>query len=268
MPWLGKTSAPRSSFSEYAPSGLCDLHAHVLPGIDDGARSVDESVVMLRGLSRLGFVLVVSTPHVRFDLPAPDVARQRALISSIVKRWDAKAPGSAPPRIETGAETLFDDRFLDAEAAGRIPSVGPAGTYLVELGFAMGTVPVRVEEVAFRFQVAGKQLMLAHPERSFDLRKRPERLTTLHRGGVLLQLDLMSLIGRHGRGARETALRLLAERRYDLAATDIHREADLGDVERALRALVSRDAAEFERLLSTNPRRVLAGEPAEVFIDE
>ncbi len=257
MPWFRKKKLPRISFLEHAPEGLRDLHSHVLFGVDDGARSVDESVTMLTGLADLGFVHVVGTPHFDSHRAAPDAELQREIIEEITRR------SAAPlPTITTGAEALFDERFVAAEAAGRVPSTGSTGTYLVEFGFRPGGVPLGVERVAFGFQVRSKQLIVAHPERCADFRRHPERLMALFRGGVLLQLDILSLLGHHGGEARETAHRLLEERRYDVASTDIHRADDLEDISHALRALLSFGEDEFRRLCSSNPLRIVSGEPA------
>lgn len=257
MTWFGKRPPPKRTFTDIAPVGLIDLHSHVLPGLDDGARSIGESIEILRELRALGFTRVVSTPHFQTVSGKPDASRQRRLIDDILNSADAPLP-----EVLTGAETLFDERFIEAERRDKIPTIGDHGAYLVEFGLGPGHVPPRVEHQAFKLSIQSKQLIVAHPERYADCRHQPEIIALLRKSGALMQMDLLSLVGYYGGEVKDAVMDLLDKGWLDLAATDIHRKEDLPHLEAALSVLADWSPETFERLLSDSPRRVLAGQSA------
>jgi protein-tyrosine phosphatase len=238
---------------------MVDIHSHVLPGVDDGARDWDDAEAMLDGLAALGFTRVAATPHFDNRALSPPLETIGELADGLRARR-----GERTPEILTGAEVPFDDLFLAKESAGAIPTLGGARTYLVELGFAPGSAPRGIEERFFRFTVQGGTLILAHPERCPDLQKDLARVEGLAHSGTLMQVDLTALGGKHGREARKVALELLERGLADIVASDLHATADLPLVSSALGELASWDSQELVRLASTNPGRVLAGRAGEV----
>jgi tyrosine-protein phosphatase YwqE len=259
MPWPFKRSKQGPSFAECAADGLYDTHGHFLPGCDDGARNMDETVTMLDGLASLGYVRVTATTHFSTDSMIPDLKTQTALIEEISHKR-----GGAKPEVLTGAEILFDNVFVSREEEGKLPRIGTGRTYLVEFGFHLGGLPPGIEEMVFRIQARGITLVLAHPERYIEFYRDPARLETLHQAGMLLQMDLLSLAGEHGPEIEKLAESFLAKGIIDLAASDLHRPNQLESLEKALEKLVGWDKDEFVRLASVNPRYVLEGFPDEV----
>jgi protein-tyrosine phosphatase len=260
MWWFKSKPRKHVSFLDVAPEGLFDLHLHVLPGVDDGARDMDESSAILDGLAALGFAKVAATPHFDPRIGEPSAAEQAALIAEL----DMKRRG-ASPLVVVGAETIFDDAFLKREIEGAVPGIDRQPTYLVELGFLPGGLSPGVMERLFRFQASKKQLLLAHPERIPGIQRDLDKEDVLRGAGVLLQLDVMSLTGRYGAGARRTAEQMLERRSFDLASTDLHRLDDMAMLTASLDALASRGDEQFRRLFSTNPGLVLDGKVEEIF---
>jgi len=259
MPWPFKKTKPVSSFREIVPKGLIDLHSHILPGVDDGPASSHETIAILDGMAALGYVSVACTPHFNNDALTPDTPTQEGLILEIASRRSNK-----PPDLLTGAEVLFDDRFILAEEQGRIPRIGSGRTYLIEFGFNPGSVPPGIEEMFFRFQVREGTFILAHPERNPDFVRDPSRLEQVAHAGALLQIDLLSLSGKYGRKTRRTAWEFLEEGLADIVASDLHSQAELNGLERALKDLAEWDKEEFVRLASSNPLKILQDRPNEV----
>lgn len=255
MGWFRKQPLPKVSFTEDAPLGLMDLHSHVLFGLDDGARSIEESDAMLSGLASLGFVKVAATPHFDNQRAVPNVDTQLAVIAEISARR-----GGELPEVITGAECIFDDGFLALEAAHRVPRLGLGRTYLVELGFLPGSAPIGIENLLFKLQIEGCVLLAAHPERIPDLQRDRSRAAKIRSAGMLFQLDVMSLVGKYGRIAEHTAFDMLEGGMIDLVSTDLHRADDLRLLEKGMTALQRWDAGEFVRLFSTNPALILNGE--------
>lgn len=243
-------------------SGYVDLHCHFIPNVDDGVRSLEEGVEVLKGLVALGFERVIATPHIRsgmFDNRAPGL---RAAYRAFLEASPFGGAGSATPEtgLQTGlgAEHHFDDLFWQLLSAGETLAYPGGHAILVE--FAYEVWPARVEQRFFDLERHGVRPVLAHPERYAALFHQSDRLDPLLDAGVAALLDLMSLDGRYGKRPMRAAERLLEEGAYYAACSDIHRPADLERVERAiarLKALVGRDEA--AELLGENPRRILAG---------
>ncbi len=262
MSWFRSKPESILSFKEEGRAGLCDLHAHLLSGLDDGAVDIDESNAMLDHLEMLGFVKVASTPHFNNTTCEPSARRQQVLIDDLMKRRDNRGP-----EMTVGAEILFDDIFLEKERQGLVPGIGGRPIYLVEFGFLPSSVPIAAEERSFRFHIKEKQLILAHPERIPDLQRDLGKVKALRRSGMLFQLDVMSLVGKYGRQARRTALSLLERNMIDLAATDLHRARDFDTLVAAMSTLLAFDRDLFERLFSTVPSLIHEGRIEEIVQD-
>ncbi len=236
-------------------SGFVDLHCHYLPGVDDGVRSLDESVALLEGLARLGFERVVATPHIRtsmFENDADDLRlRFEALDASL-----STLP-NLPDRA-LGAEHFFDDvLWARIERGEFLPHPGGSAV-LIELHPQL--IPLGLEQRLFELKLKGMAPLLAHPERYRPFFRSSEGLRKLMTVGAMPVLDLMSLVGRYGDAPQVAAERILDEGLYRAACSDSHGPSDLPRVEAAierLRRLVG--AAEAENLLSSGPRSILAG---------
>jgi protein-tyrosine phosphatase len=259
MPWPFSRSGKDAADAASPALELVDLHCHVLPGFDDGAPDLDETTAMLDGLASLGFTRVAATPHVNADVsPERRTALERRLAEVAAPRQ------GRPPALAAGAEILFDERIFDDGAIGELPGLAGHPIHLVEFGLRQASVPKGVEDRLFRLIVKGVTIVVAHPERCPDFERDLHRLEELHRAGVVLQLDLMSLCGRHGGAARKAAYAILEQGLADVAATDLHRTRDLPKVRDALEALRRFDEAERERLCGANPLALWEGRAAEV----
>jgi len=236
-------------------TGYVDLHCHYLPGVDDGVRTVDESLGVLTGLAGLGWTTVVATPHIRtamFENRAAPLREHFAAFEAAV----GGRPGL--PTLGLSAEHYCDDVFWDLFLRGEVLPYPGGHAALVE--FHYEAWPRHIERRFFDMQMRGVRPVIAHPERYAGLAKSTDPLRPMLDGGALALLDLMSLVGRYGDRARRVAERMLDEGYYDAACTDTHRPEDVGHVERALLrldALVGVDEA--RALLASNPAEILAG---------
>jgi protein-tyrosine phosphatase len=233
--------------------GYVDLHSHYLPAIDDGVRTADEGLELLRRLKKAGFDRVIATPHIRpgmFD-NEPDALRAAL---------DAFAPkvGAELPEIGLGAEHFFDDVVWELFASGHAVRYPGGHAALVE--FPTRALPVRVEQRFFELQVKGIRPVLAHPERYDPVFKKTDPLDALLDGGALPLLDVMSLVGKYGKHPQRAAERMLGEGVYYAACSDCHRPGDVEHVEAGiarLHRLIGASGA--EELLADHPRRILEG---------
>lgn len=236
-------------------AGYVDLHCHYLPGIDDGVRTMDEGLAVLRGLCALGFETVIATPHIRtamFDNRKPGLERAHAELVAIA----GGLPGV--PALGLAAEHYLDDVFWELFTSGAALPYPGGKAALVEFHYEVW--PRRVADRFFEMQLRGVRPVLAHPERYHALFDETDPVDPLLEVGTCALLDLMSLVGRYGRRSQRAAERMLDEGVYYAACTDSHRPSDVELVGRAIERLrVLAGDAEAEALLAENPRRILAG---------
>jgi protein-tyrosine phosphatase len=237
--------------------GFVDLHSHLLWAIDDGCETPGETLAAARLLVALGFTDVAASPHAVAGLPSGDPAVSEA------RRVEAQAllvAEGIPLTLHRSAENRLDADFLArAEGAGRRGIGATQRWTLVEVPFD-GAVP-KLPDLVFLLRRKGVLPLFAHPERCLEF-ERPGRAEEVVRLGGALQLNVGALAGVYGKGPRRAAERLLDAGLYAVAATDLHRPDGADEwLDEALTALEKRAGTEtFERLLSTNPRRILEGQ--------
>jgi|SoiMethySBSTD1v2_1073268.scaffolds.fasta_scaffold246396_2 protein-tyrosine phosphatase len=240
-------------------SGYVDLHCHLLPGVDDGARTPADALEMARSLVEIGVSTVAVSPHARAGCAPVEVCVER-----LAALRGTLAEAGVPLTLELGAENaLVEDGFLEGLGTPAARPVHRGPYVLVELPYS-APVPA-LPSLVFQMMRKGVVPLLAHPERCLEL-QRPGRAAEVVALGARLQLDLGALSGRYGPVARRTARALLDAGLYAVAATDLHAPAGARRwLERALSELrASAGESAVERLFRVAPARVLAGETVEM----
>jgi protein-tyrosine phosphatase len=236
--------------------GFVDLHCHWVAAIDDGAKTPDEGLAMLRGLRAAGFDEVVATPHMRpgmFDNDRPDLERAFAAMHPILE-----AMGDGLPRVHLASEHFFDDVVFGRIVRGEALPYPGGKAVLVELG--QGPFPARLQHRFFDVKKAGMTPVLAHPERYDPVWKDDSCLDPLLDAGAHLLLDVCALVGKYGRAPQRAAEKLLEEDAYEAACSDSHRPRDVDVVVQAIERLHELvGEQEALRLLRDGPRAILGG---------
>ena len=196
---------------------MIDLHAHILPGVDDGPRTLDEALEMAGSAHADGIEVIAATPHVRDDYPTSAETMERRLEDLRTAVADAAIPLEVRPGGEIALEQLDG---LDADKLRRFGLGGNPSYLLVE--FPYYGWPLDLDERLFRLRTSGLTPVLAHPERNPDVQAAPERLRPLVETGVLVQLTAASVDGRLGRRPRDASRRLLELELAHLLASDAH----------------------------------------------
>lgn len=238
-------------------SGFVDLHCHLLPAVDDGARTLEDALEMARALVDLGFSTVAPSPHAR-----PEYAPVEVVEARFAELQAALAREHIPLKLGRNAENVLDDAFLRGLGTPSARMLGAGRVALVELPY---TAPVpALPDILFRIRTKGVVPLIAHPERCMEF-ERKGRAAEAVRAGAHLQLDVGALIGRYGPTARKLARVFLGEGLYAVAATDLHGPVGARDwVGRSLDELKGRVGEEaYVRLLRDNPFRLLSGESLE-----
>ncbi|GIW04559.1 MAG: tyrosine protein phosphatase [Thermomicrobiales bacterium] len=231
---------------------MIDVHIHVLPGVDDGAASLDVAREMLIRAKELGFTTLVATPH----LDGPLTPAYRASIEEAAAAIDPEAKELGLSLVR-GFENLLTPDLPRRLECGEPVTLGGSRTILVELPFSGW--PLHTEQALFAIQAAGFRPLLAHPERYATLHADLDRALALAERGVLLQVTIGSLAGLFGRHALRVAEELLLNDAVTVLATDAHFVGQRIDtvprgLERA-RQLVGE--ARVRQLLNENPEALL-----------
>jgi len=212
---------------------VIDLHSHILPGLDDGAADLGESLAIAAACVRDGVELIAATPHVREDFPTTSAEMRRRVDEVRAALEERSVPLELRPGGEVALDRLPD---LDADELRAFGLGGNPAYLLVE--FPYHGWPLDVHDRAFRMRAAGTTLVIAHPERNDEVQAAPERLEPLVRAGALVQLTAASVDGRLGRRARAASAALLDRGLAHLVASDAHgplvREAGLAEAARAV----------------------------------
>ena len=197
---------------------MVDLHCHVLPGIDDGAESLEQSLEFCRAALEDGVSVLVATPHQKpghFDT-TPEAIREKA---EDLRR--ALREAAIPVEIVEGAEVYLSADLVASLREGKVCTLGNTGRYLL-LELPYQQMPLRVEETVFQLKVAGVTPVLAHPERIAYFTADPDRLEKLVRLGCLSQITADALLGGFGEKTRDLSRRLLERGLVHVISSDAH----------------------------------------------
>lgn len=208
-----------------------DIHSHLIPGIDDGARSVEESLEMLSVFQRLGYKKVITTPHIHSEY----YPNTKSIIEQgLVSLKEEMSTYGLKIDIEAAAEYYIDSEFLMLiETPEEILSFGKFNYVLMETPFM--NKPLIFDEVVFQLKSNGFVPVLAHPERYTYLMDDLSWLKKIKIQGVQLQITASSLIGGYGKGPQKVARQLLKENMVDFIGSDIHRKNQLPIFQKSLR---------------------------------
>ena len=205
--------------------GMTDCHSHILPGVDDGIQSLEDSLQALQTLYELGIHEFLLTPHIMEDIPNTP--------SDLKNKFETLKASITEPAIKNSihlaAEHMLDSLFVRRLAENNVLpfNLEKFQTPLLLVETSYFNPPVRLWELFEEIRRKGYIPLLAHPERYVYM-----QTTDYHRlvdMGVLLQLNILSLAGAYGEGVRQKALRLLHTDSYSYVGTDLHNLDDFLD---------------------------------------
>lgn len=234
---------------------MIDLHSHVLPGVDDGAATLEEALAILRAAAAEGIELIAATPHVRDDHPTAPETMER-LVAEVN---DAANAAGIDVEVLPGGELALDVAArLEDGVLARFGLGGNRELLLLECPYYGW--PLDLGALVFDLRTRGFSVVLAHPERNPEVQERPELLEPLVGAGVLVQLTAASVDGRSGSRARHTSRTLLDRELAHLVASDAH-APQLRAVGMTAAAAALGDEALARWLTEDVPRALVAGAP-------
>lgn len=203
--------------------GLVDIHNHILPGIDDGAKTVDDSMDLINGLSEFGMTHFICTPHIMHNFYDNTPGTIKKAYDQLSMELGNK--GLSNISIDCAAEHMIDDNF---ESILEKEEVMPLGKQylLIEMSYL---------QPSFNFDIAVEKVVkhqyfpiLAHPERYIYFHQKYGKYPSMKSNGILFQLNLLSLGSEaYGTGVQKMAEKLLSDKLIDFVGTDIHNSRQL-----------------------------------------
>jgi len=202
--------------------GFVDIHNHILPGIDDGAKSSLESIKLIKGLSQFGITNFVCTPHImnNFYPNTPET-----ILGSFKNLKDVLVQNKMTEiSISPSAEHMIDDNFEHLLESDQVMTLRD-NYLLIEMSYLQPSINFNesVEKISRRHLYS----ILAHPERYVYLHDDKRKYGEYKKMGVLFQVNMFSLCGYYGKKIQKVALKLLEENMLDFIATDIHNTTHL-----------------------------------------
>lgn len=193
-----------------------DIHSHLIPAVDDGAQTVEDSVALIEQFQSMGFTGLITTPHIKMDHYPNNRESIKTGLELLHKELENK--GIKIP-VKAAAEYYIDDYFMRMLAEKDLLTIN-GNEVLVELSFAYE--PVRFFDTLFKIQMAGYRPVLAHPERYLFYHDRLHLYKELKERGCLLQLNVLALTGYYGKPVKQAANHILKEGLYDYCGSDMH----------------------------------------------
>ena len=200
--------------------GFTDWHSHILPGVDDGVQSMDESLQILAEYERLGVKEVWLTPHIMEDIPnTTEKLRDRFA--------ELKAACQSTVTLHLASENMLDNLFEERLGQDDLLPIGKDGRHLlVETSYF--NPPMDLNNILLRIKAKGYYPVLAHPERYLYMSENDYR--QLRSMGIQFQLNQFSLLGLYGKDVQKRAKTLQKQGMYNYIGTDLHRISILQNV--------------------------------------
>jgi tyrosine-protein phosphatase YwqE len=207
--------------------GFVDIHNHILPGIDDGAKNVEESMELLNAFSEFGVHNFISTPHIMGNY-YPNTRETINASLDLLKRT-MLSNDSTNISIEAAAEHMIDDKFETLLENDEV-MVLRNDHILVEMSYLQPAI--NFDEAIIALATKHYRPILAHPERYNFLSLNSSKFTEYKKKGILFQLNLLSLSEYYGKEVQKKAVKLLNEGLIDFVASDVHTIEQLNAVKK------------------------------------
>lgn len=233
---------------------MIDLHSHVLPGIDDGAKTFENSIAIARELSEQGVTDLIATPHYICDTiytsPRSDNAKLLEQLQQTLKEEGIDI------NVYLGNELYIDESIRKLIENKTVSSLADSEYVLLE--FPLNNAYPNYEDIIGDLIQSGYKVVLAHPERYAITQNDFQILVDLYDMGVLMQCNLGSFLGKYDKHAEKTAVKLAKNKMIYGLGSDIHHVRRDDGILKAIKRLKKYYREdELDKLLNENPRKIL-----------
>lgn len=207
---------------DFFPNNFVDIHSHLLPGIDDGAKNIENSIDLIVKMNSYGIKNFITTPHVLGDV----YPNSSSLIKNKLKevQFALQEKDYHDIKIHAAAEYMMDEHFSKRLEKNDILTL-KENYILVEMSYF--NAPMNLFEILFEIQLKGYKPVLAHPERYNFFHNDLNNYYKLKKSGCLFQLNLLSLTEQYGKNVQKISTELLRKNLYDFVGTDTHHKQHL-----------------------------------------
>lgn len=235
---------------------MIDFHSHILPGIDDGSRSIEQTIRMLKEAKEAGFTKIISTSHYMEGYYESDETERIELLNEVQKNISGI-------ELYLGNEIYITNNMIDLIQNKQASTINNSKYVLFE--FPLSAKSMNDKEVVYRLIENGFVPVIAHPERYSYVQDNPEYIEELAEMGALFQANYGSIIGMYGKKAEKTLKKLLKNDLIRFFGTDSHRidqvYTKMPKILKKLRKVLSDE--EIEEFTVINPQKVLNNEDIE-----
>jgi protein-tyrosine phosphatase len=242
---------------------MIDFHSHILPNVDDGSKSVEETFELLEEAKNAGFEGVISTSHYMEEYYEVNVAERKVWINALAENLYKK---NINLKLYLGNEIYFTENLINLLETGKATSINNSNYVLFE--FPLNSNPMNMYDIIYDMLEYKLIPVLAHPERYSFVQKEPEIVYDLIQKGVLMQSNYGSILGRYGEKAELISRKLLENNMVHFLGSDVHKPNTIypriGEALDIIKEIVGRE--KLEELTTINPKLVL--ENRRIDIDE
>lgn len=236
---------------------MIDFHSHILPNIDDGSRSLNETIYMIEEAKKAGFTKIISTSHYIERYYEADEEQRTELINEVKENIQGI-------ELYLGNEIYITNQMADLIAEKKASTINNSKYVLFEL--PMNNKPIDAKEIVFRLIEKGYVPIIAHPERYKYVKENIEYVRELADMGVLFQSNYGSAIGMYGKKAQKTQKKLLEEGLIQFFGSDVHTVEQvypkMPKILKKLRKILNEE--ELQQLTTQNAQKVLDNEDIEI----
>jgi len=221
-----------------------DLHSHLLPEIDDGSKSLSESIILIDEFQKLGYKKLIITPHImshRYKNTSKIILEKLGVLRKALEE------NGIDILIEAASEYYLDEHFLSLLRKKDLLTFNHDHV-LFEISYTQA--PQDLEGIIFEIILAGYTPVLAHPERYLHMHNHFERYEALKEQGVLFQLNINSLAGYYSKNIKQIAEKLVAKGMVDFLGSDVHKMKHLETLKTMLSSPVYHQIFEKNRILN------------------
>lgn len=225
------------------PNNYVDIHSHLLPGIDDGAKNIQDSKFILESMIGFGFNEVITTPHTIktvWDNSKEDILENYENTTKELEVLSSKVS------LRVASEYMMDENFVSLFKSEKLLTL-KENYVLVEMSYL--NPPIQLLDILFELQLEGYKPVLAHPERYNFYHSKPKEYDKLKKAGCLFQMNLLSSVGYYGKEVALAADKLLANEMIDFVGSDIHHQQH---TEAFQNKIIIKSQNEFEKAIKNN----------------
>ena len=234
---------PKPSLCDLIPDNHVDIHSHLIPGVDDGAATIADSITLMNKMAAIGFKNIITTPHIIngiWNNTESAISQKHQEIQNVILEQ------CAINSFNVAIEYMMDEHFLKKLTSEKLLTLKD-NYILVEMSYL--NPPIQLFDIIFEIQLAGYKPVLAHPERYLFYHRNFKEYSKLKNAGCFFQLNLLSTVDYYGINITKIAEKLLRNGVYDFVGSDIHHQNHIAAFDRKIKL---KTTTELEKAIKNN----------------